>query len=930
MTIRPLLQNEHQPPNVDRRRTARRAWIRAILGAALATVMAAGTLVAAPALEAVALTGPGIAIPQVPQDDVVLFTHDVANYGADPTGYNDNTAAFQAAIDAANAAGGGIVYAKAGLYKFTGHIVIKRRVTLRGEWQSPDIDPHYKGTLLMPYADKDNINGAPFIGISSNAGVKNLSVWYPEQLPNELHAYPYTIQDYEEDGQFGTHAVSVKNVTMYNSYQGIHTGSPQPQVARADKATVSQEPRLRDVYGTFLYRGILTSRVGNFGAVANFYSSSKYWIQSALAEAPTTDAKKAAVQQFMRKNAIALTTDGGLNDGVSYYNINIADANVGIFGAAYWEYFANINIKDVVYGITIGGSSSITSQNAQQIVDAHISVLPKDPGQDNWAINLQTQGVVDIIGATIDGYATYGIVGGPQSRPSISQSEFNGWTGAAVNASGSTVQLNDSRFNASGLHVYLGASISSAAILGNSWTGTRNIYNASASTPAIDDSAMMLPRIPDLGTTYATIPERKPANEAKFVNIESKGAQKSLPDNTSQIQAALNEAGNAGGGTVFIPAGAWRIAGSLTVPSGVQLRGVNESVGIGDNLGTTLLPTGGAGNPNGQPAVTLNANSGFVGINFYYPDVTSRNTTTPYPWTIRGAGSDVYIRDVALGNAWRGIDLFTNRNDRFAVTGVWGDPREVGVRVGGGSVGGKVENTMFTFTGNQADQQKYAFAGQEYPYGPFAQPDIYTVRFPIILGNSDDTRGLQNLAYAQSIDGVDPVLGAGGSQVTLVSDGGSAKRATFIQTQSDIGNGFEAASGDGQATFVTLSTTHSGSLTKNAFSGTINVFGYNVGDTNHEESPFLPDYRLLWNQGGVVNLIGGSATNVADQGKFRLDGGITYIAGFSISNVGPFTGLVVGSGVTAVRVVGSGARGPISSSGYSGPKLVIANNVVYP
>lgn len=47
-------------------------------------------------------------------------------------------------------------------------------------------------------------------------------------------------------------------------------------------------------------------------------------------------------------------------------------------------------------------------------------------------------------------------------------------------------------------------------------------------------------------------------------------------DATSAIQSALNDAGNAGGGVVYLPAGWYKVSTHLTVPSNVELRGCSS------------------------------------------------------------------------------------------------------------------------------------------------------------------------------------------------------------------------------------------------------------------------------------------------------------------------------------------------------------------
>ena len=77
-------------------------------------------------------------------------------------------------------------------------------------------------------------------------------------------------------------------------------------------------------------------------------------------------------------------------------------------------------------------------------------------------------------------------------------------------------------------------------------------------------------------------------------------------DQTDALQALLDRAGQAGGGTVELASGRYRINGNLSIPGGVTLKGtysvpptVNRK---DDNLkGTVLLAFAGKGDPEGKP-----------------------------------------------------------------------------------------------------------------------------------------------------------------------------------------------------------------------------------------------------------------------------------------------------------------------------------------
>jgi len=89
-----------------------------------------------------------------------------------------------------------------------------------------------------------------------------------------------------------------------------------------------------------------------------------------------------------------------------------------------------------------------------------------------------------------------------------------------------------------------------------------------------------------------------------------------ITDDTTAIQNALNDVGNAGGGIVFMPTGTYYIATRLTVPAYTALVGVARSPWAWPSgkdphtcKGTTLLAVADAGKPNGNAFITLAGNN---------------------------------------------------------------------------------------------------------------------------------------------------------------------------------------------------------------------------------------------------------------------------------------------------------------------------------
>jgi len=127
-------------------------------------------------------------------------TFDIRDYGGvadgnevgDGVGVTDNVAAFHAAVDAAHAAGGGVVYIPAGVWYFADHIYLKPGVVVRGDTPTitdahdPAFDPPTNLEFPRYFFDKtanggagtDNASAFKAIRVTDNASASNIGlVW---------------------------------------------------------------------------------------------------------------------------------------------------------------------------------------------------------------------------------------------------------------------------------------------------------------------------------------------------------------------------------------------------------------------------------------------------------------------------------------------------------------------------------------------------------------------------------------------------------------------------------------------------------------------------------------------------------------------------------------------------------------------------------
>ena len=160
-----------------------------------------------------------------------------------------------------------------------------------------------------------------------------------------------------------------------------------------------------------------------------------------------------------------------------------------------------------------------------------------------------------------------------------------------------------------------------------------------------------------------------------------------VTDDTAAFTGAMAVASGVGGGVVEVPAGTYRISGSLEVPSNVTLEGVSPRFVAGADPiapgGSVLLATAGAADADGTPFIRLNTVSVLKGLSIYYPDQTDSASPTAYPWTVRGnANADnCTLIDVTIVNAYQAVDFGTYNVGRHWIDGLATQALSIGLYV---------------------------------------------------------------------------------------------------------------------------------------------------------------------------------------------------------------------------------------------------------
>ena len=619
----------------------------------------------------------------LPTEDVPVAIIDVTEppYSAKNDGSADATAAFTEAFHRADAAGGGVVFVPAGRYRFDGNLSIPERVTLRGEWKNPEKGGDLEGTILMPYAGKGSEEGEPFIKVNRGSGVRDLSIWYPEQSAASVSPYPWTIHCHPDGPEGRGDNTSVINVTLVNAYKGIKIGPNNNELHY-----------IRNVYGTPLNRGIWLSQTTDIGRLMNVHFRPEHWSASGLPGAPTREAILEVIQ-----NTSSICIVMGRSDWEYIYDVTLVGFHTGVKIYKYSDHGPN----GVIYGM--------------QIDKSRIGIDLSDVSVIGWAITdtdirVEGEGSACVLGgddfSSIVQFNTCRFGGDPESavkftanstgRLSFQNCTFEQWghveDDPAIDCPGGSLSLLGNSFLMDKQHLKLGTDVYNAQIIDNVFPGELKLDNNSTGEVIVSHEPLDLTRLDVPSHPFADFP--RPATDSLFNVTDYGSLGDGVADNTASFQAALDSAGASGGGTVYIPPGIYRIEGHLTVPPGVELRGIWDVPHHTISGGSVLFAYEGKNNPDGTPFISLEPGSGARGFMVWYPEQTTESFH-PYPWSIRTMGDSCWVVDVVLSNTYNGVDLATHSSTGHRVSYLGGSPLMTGISVDKNSGEGWIENIQY-------------------------------------------------------------------------------------------------------------------------------------------------------------------------------------------------------------------------------------------
>ncbi len=621
---------------------------------------------------------PYILKPKYDTGDFCVVTVDASAFHAKNDGTGDAAPAIQAALNLCEEQGGGTVYLPEGRYALRSYLIIPRAVTLRGEWICPEKEPNAgRGTILMAYCGKNDPNGTAQITMMPCTGLKNITVYYPEQDPAAPIPYSDTVF------QFISDSVTLENVTMVNTWQGFRCGPGGNELHT-----------LKNVYFTPLNYGISMDRTTDIGRLQHYHISPRYWEQFTLtAESePLTAAQSDALRTYMFQNTVGVFM--ARSDWEYSYDlhiegcraaIHITDSPAGAPNAQMSRLF--IHNCDVAFELKRLNGIGVSVSDAVVTGDR-----PLKAGV--WAQETYAADNVTLFnGVDFKAPFTHAVLHDGTGTLSFVNCTFGGFTDTAVVQHSGGLSLQQCTF-AAGDHLALTDGIGGAQILGCTFEGgLRSAVSDKAKRELqFSDAPLGLPVIPRCGHTFCDRPIR-PASDTLYYAPDFGVCTDPRIDNTRRLQKALDAAGETGG-VVFIPGGWYRFDGTLNVPAGVELRGVFEVPSHTIGGGTVLRTFAGRRNEDATPFITLGEGAGVRGFVIQHSEQDPVEPV-PYPWAVRGNGKNVYAVDVVFSNSWLGIDFATNPSDGHYISYVGGAPIRCGIFVGHCESDGWVENVQY-------------------------------------------------------------------------------------------------------------------------------------------------------------------------------------------------------------------------------------------
>lgn len=428
--------------------------------------------------------------------------YDVRKFGAVGDGKTDDTAAFQKALDAANKAGGGIVYAPRGNYFFAGHLSVPNAVTLAGVWQSvpahngirdPGLPkPTDDGTTFLITEGAGSEDGPAFVTLNTDSTLKGVVLYYPEQKTDEEpRPYPWAVAMRGKNP-------AVLAVEMLNPYNGID-------------AMHNERHLIRDVQGQPLRRGILVDDIYDIGRIENVHFN-PWWSNRPKLFQWQMNNGEAFIFARSDWQYVYNTFCFGYKVGYKFFKSNRGVCNGNFLGIGADDCQTSLVVEDCApFGLLITNGEFVSFHGPDPTM---IEVTPTNKGSVRF-VNCAYWGPCNQI-ARIAGTGTVG----------FSDCTFVQWGGKegnrpAIQAQSGTVMIRGCEFRQDRPQIQLGQDVKRAIVAENLFAGTQRIDNQSKGNVQIGQNVADKPEVsgtfsivavdPNTGVCGAAVASKYPA-----------------------------------------------------------------------------------------------------------------------------------------------------------------------------------------------------------------------------------------------------------------------------------------------------------------------------------------------------------------------------------------------------------------------------------
>lgn len=539
---------------------------------------------------------------------------------------------IQALLDRLHEAGGGALYIPAGDYDCRTPITVPIGVTLLGDWERPTGHDPIGGTVLCwrgPALSEEFTT--PFITLKHSSCVRGVTFWYPAQTVANPIPYPAAVRT--------AHWATAKEITLLNAWVGI-------------EQLLGDSPCMYDIYGTALSIGIYDERVSDIMRLERTHFAPDYWLCSGR-----FTEEEAALRTYMLDHATGAVFKR--TDWSYYTDSTVEGFHTGVVfdaGNCYGQGY-NVTVKNCRVGIL----SRFTHGNGQALTNWRIENCECGlyiPADTTFSAVLLQDTVID---------ADRPLVLEHNAKTSLVDCTI---TRGDITATDGMLLLMNNRLPATAVALAGGASL---VAVGNEGLSASAIRTADEATVCFDPAPadIVTFRATEKQAAAARVQTHAPENPAVYtpaalgVPLDTCGEQ----DVTSALNACLEKVGQTGG-TLYLPAGHYRLESTVYVPCGVQLRGAADVTQMAYNTATVLDVA------HTARGIVMSEKSGVCALTICHPLQTAAHLRTherplPHDFAVYAENAaDVYVQNVSFLNAYNGICL--DGCDRHYVDGVGG------------------------------------------------------------------------------------------------------------------------------------------------------------------------------------------------------------------------------------------------------------------